>query len=308
QQPVDGASLAASFDDASAPGRRTQYFEMMGSRSIVHGRWKATTDHVVQGVVDEEELMAGSREFSSDHWALVDLDRDFSEAVDVGGDHPEVVRQLQELWLIEAGRNNVMPLSEGLARRLAAIVPADYPAGLRAVFRPGGSPVADEAMPLLAFGFTMAVDTDVPPGGASGVLFALGDWNGGYALYAVDGVLHFTLNAAGHPVTAKASSGTLPAGRHRLSVEYSPGEGPGGSYTLACDGDTIGSAVASTALPLALQHGGAHLRIGSDRGFPVCDDYVPPFPWEGTIHEMTVETPGFGGAPADQVRTALHAD
>ncbi|MBO0732333.1 MAG: arylsulfatase, partial [Acidimicrobiaceae bacterium] len=39
QQPVDGASLAASFDDASAPGRRTQYFEMMGSRSIVHGRW-----------------------------------------------------------------------------------------------------------------------------------------------------------------------------------------------------------------------------------------------------------------------------
>ena len=28
-----------------------------------------------------------------------------------------MVRQLEQLWLIEAGRNNVLPLSEGLASR-----------------------------------------------------------------------------------------------------------------------------------------------------------------------------------------------
>src|SRR3546814_2594296 len=69
QQPVDGASFAASFDDADAPAaRQVQYFEMLGSRSIVSGDWKATTNHVSEGVVDEEELMEGSRDFAEDRW------------------------------------------------------------------------------------------------------------------------------------------------------------------------------------------------------------------------------------------------
>ncbi len=45
-----------SFDRPDAPGRATQYFEMLGSRAIVDGRWKATTDHVSQGVPDEDVL------------------------------------------------------------------------------------------------------------------------------------------------------------------------------------------------------------------------------------------------------------
>src|SRR3546814_20480159 len=90
QQPVDGASFAASFDDADAPAaRQVQYFEMLGSRSIVSGDWKATTNHVSEGVVDEEELMEGSRDFAEDRWALFDLTTDFSEATDAAADHPD---------------------------------------------------------------------------------------------------------------------------------------------------------------------------------------------------------------------------
>jgi arylsulfatase A-like enzyme len=44
---------------------------------------RATTDHVSAGIIDEEERMAGSRRFEDDHWALFDLDRDFSEATDI---------------------------------------------------------------------------------------------------------------------------------------------------------------------------------------------------------------------------------
>src|SRR3546814_3429668 len=97
QQPFDGASFAASFDDADAPAaRQVQYFEMLGSRSIVSGDWKATTNHVSEGVVDEEELMEGSRDFAEDRWALFDLTTDFSEATDVAADHPDVVRRSEE--------------------------------------------------------------------------------------------------------------------------------------------------------------------------------------------------------------------
>src|SRR4029079_10828780 len=71
QQPFDGASMRATFHDASAPSPRSvQYFEMLGSRSIVVDGWKATTDHVSKGVVDEERLMDGSRTFTDDVWAL----------------------------------------------------------------------------------------------------------------------------------------------------------------------------------------------------------------------------------------------
>ncbi|WP_241841445.1 arylsulfatase [Pseudofrankia sp. BMG5.36] len=307
QQPMDGASFTASFEDATAPAaRQTQYFEMLGSRSIVNGRWKATTDHVARGVVDEEELMTGSRDFAADHWALFDLEQDFSEAADVAAVHPETVRRLQEVWLIEAGRNNVMPMSEGLTDRIGAIVPADYSPGNKAVFRPGGSPIFDESIPNLSFGFRMSVEAEVAPEGAQGVLLALGDWNGGYALYAVDGLLRFTLCPAGDPVTVKASTPLSP-GRHCLSVTFSP-DGPGGELTLACDGETLGSATMTVGVPFVMQHGGAHLCLGHDRGFPVCDDYVPPFPWRGAIHDVTVETPVLGRSPAADVRAALHAD
>ena len=71
--------------------RTSQYFEMLGSRSMVADGWKATTDHVSQGVSDEEELLEGSRDFRLDRWSLFKLDEDFSEAHDLADRHPEIV-------------------------------------------------------------------------------------------------------------------------------------------------------------------------------------------------------------------------
>ena len=62
-------------------------------------------------------------------------------------------------------------------------------------------------------------------------------------------------------------------------------------------------------LPLAVQHGGAGLRLGWDSGFPVSSRYAPPAPFSGTVHGVRVDTAGSTApGPADQVRTALHAD
>jgi hypothetical protein len=62
-------------------------------------------------------------------------------------------------------------------------------------------------------------------------------------------------------------------------------------------------------LPLALQHGGAGLRLGFDSGFPVSPRYAPPAPFSGSIHSVTIETPGAAAPrPADEVRAALHGD
>jgi arylsulfatase len=301
QQALDGASLTPTFDDAGSPSpRHTQYFEMLGSRSVVNGRWKAVTDHVSTGVVDEERFMEGSRDFAADRWALFDLEADFSESTDVAGSHPDVVRRLEEVWLAEAGRNQVLPLSDGLVGRIMAIVPPAWPPRARSVFVPGGSPVADEAVPNLAGGFTITADATVPDGGASGVLAALGDWNGGWALYAVDGRLVFAFSRGGELLRV-ASVDALSPGRHRLEAS-----GAGSGFTLWCDDVAIGELQFEGGLPFALQHGGTGLCLGYDRGFPVADEYTPPAPWSGVLHEVVIES-GFGARPPG-VRAALHAD
>ncbi|YCK37490.1 sulfatase-like hydrolase/transferase [Actinomadura sp. ATCC 39365] len=143
QQPVDGASFLATFADPAAPApRTTQYFEMLGSRSLIHGRWRVTTDHVSTGVLDEEELLTGSRDLDADHWALFDLAADFSEAADVSAGHPEVVAELRRLWAREAGRNNVLPLYDDLVARFGALIGPAWPPATTARSGPGPRPCA----------------------------------------------------------------------------------------------------------------------------------------------------------------------
>lgn len=118
QMPLHGASLLETIADADRPSRRsTQYFEMMGSRSIFHDGWKATTDHIVS----DEQRVQGSRDFDADRWSLYDLRSDFSEAHDVAEQHPDRVSRMIELWHREADRHQVLPLNDTNApTRMAA--------------------------------------------------------------------------------------------------------------------------------------------------------------------------------------------
>jgi len=309
QQPVDGASIVPTFTDAAAPDPRdTQYFEMLGSRSIVHQGWKATTDHISMGVVDEEELAEGSRDLAADHWGLFELAQDFSEADDVSGDHPELVRQLQDLWLAEAGRYNVLPVDDSFIHRFNALIGPAYPAGRARTYRPDAGPVCDESVPFLFGGFRITAEVDVPASGAEGVLCALGDWHGGYALYVVDGRLAFSFSRAGllDEVVAERD---LPTGTHSLGVAYVPAAGEHGTFTLLHGDEAVATGPVGGPLPLTLQHGGTSLRIGYDTGFPVSERYRPPHRWTGGLREVRIETPGAPPPdPAAEVRAALHGD
>ncbi len=310
QQPVDGVDLTPALADPAAPEiHHTQYFEMMGSRSVYHRGWKATTDHISWGVVDEEVLATGSRGFAEDRWELFDLSTDFSEAVDRAGDEPERLASLVALWESEAARNDVLPISDQLADRFSGFIPPAWPAGQAQVYRPGGGAVADESLPLLWGGFRMTADVDTGPDVANGVVFALGDWFGGWGLYLVDGRAHFTFARASGALEL-ASPSPVPAGRHALGVFYAPGEDDGpGRMVLLVDDDAVDEIAVEGHLPLALQHGGAGLRLGHDTGFPVSARYTVPAPFSGTLHQVLVEAPGtLRPDPDDEVRAALHGD
>jgi arylsulfatase A-like enzyme len=307
QQPFDGASLLPTFADASAPApRTTQYFELLGSRSIVHDGWKATTDHVSQGVVDEERLLTGSRDFATDRWALFRLADDFSEAHDVADAHPDVVRALDARWNEEAERNHVFPLIDSLVSRLAGFIPPPYPPGARCVFRPDASPATDESVPYLIGGFRMTAVVDAPAR-PEGVLAALGDWNAGFAFFVLDGRLTFVVNAAGD-IARVVADVAVPTGPVELACQFVP-DGPGGTFTLTHDGVEVGRAQTGRPVPLVWQHGGSGLMLGRDKGFPVCDDYAVPFAWTGILHEVVIEVPGATRPdPETELRDALRRD
>ena len=281
-----GASFLQTFVDAAAPApRSTQYFEVVGSRSIIADGWKATTDHVSQGVMDEETLLDGSRDFAADRWSLFRPD-DFSEADDVAGTHPDVVSRLSDLWDREAARHHVLPLTDSLVARAAEMVWPDFPPGQRVVLRPAGGPVVDEALPLLYS--RLSADIDVPPESSHGVLFAIGNWTGGLAAYVIDSRLHIAIAAPGGDIRVQ-SERLLDGGRHRAGCRLHRLDG-GTRVEAVIDDSVVGSVFAPLTLPHVWQHGGTSLLLGRDRGLPVCADYRPPFEWSGRLHSVTVES------------------
>jgi arylsulfatase A-like enzyme len=307
QMPIDGASLLATFNDAGALSPRTsQYFEMLGSRSMVAGAWKATTDHVSKGVQDEEELLEGSRDFRLDRWSLFKLDEDFSEAHDLAAAHPEIVTALEQQWEEAAERNGVRPMSDGLVDRLGDLATPAYPAGQHVVLYPGGGPVSDEALPMLFGGGRLIAEVDVPDA-PEGVLFALGDWSSGICAFVADGRLCAALALPGDAVAVRAEQ-ALPAGQAQLGCQLRTNPDGGCHLDLVVDQDVVATASSPIAIPLAWQHGGTSMTLGYDRGLPVTDAYTPPCPWNGVLHKVVVDAGHYQPPAVDVVRVALEVD
>lgn len=307
QQPIDGASLLPVLESPGAPApRRTQYFEMLGSRAIYHDGWKATTDHVGPQLTVEREQVSGSSDFDQDHWALFDLGTDFAEAHDIGAQHPDRLRALQELWWVEAGRNNVLPLLDSFLGRASALEPAPWGPRWQAVLLPGGGPVSEDALPPLGGGFRLLADVEVAAG-SGGVICALGDWSNGWAFYLVAGRPVVAFNILGELFRFTAPAALAP-GRHALVAEYQWAR-TGRTLHLFVDGTAVAEGPLPRRLPMRWQIGGAGLLIGRDRGFPVCDDYQPPFPFAGTIHRVVIEVPALAPPDAAQLTAAaLHRE
>ena len=118
QRPMDGVSLAYSFADAGAPERRhTQYFEMFGNRGTYHKGWTAVTRHRLPW----ETGLVPLPPFDDDVWELYDTRVDWTQCDNLAASQPDKLKELQRLWLIEATKNNVLPLDDRFAE---LVVPA----------------------------------------------------------------------------------------------------------------------------------------------------------------------------------------
>ena len=139
---------------------------------------------------------------------------------------------------------------------------------------------------------------------------ALGDFNDGFALYFLSG--RPTLGVISFGVQTRLEwTERLAAGRHQVRVSHRPGRAGQANLFLAVDRRPEVTAwhPALFAFP-AVGTAAGGLLIGRDRGLPVTDDYTPPFPFNGVMHTLRIES-GLAPAPssgADLGRQATSAD
>jgi arylsulfatase len=288
QMSVDGVSLATLVDDAAAREvRATQYYEMWGSRAIYHDGWKAVTDHVNQQHRGERELTDGSADFATDQWLLFDVRDDFSEVHDRAEEQPAKLRELVDRWWVEAGRNGVLPLDDGIVDRFPHVDFRWLRGRSRYELHPGAA-IHEEAGPsLVGTDFAMVAVLDGPLAEShEGVLCEQGDWTNGWAWFVADRSVTWVLNYVGE--ASHAVRVAVPVGATTLGFSFTRRDGGGGVGRVLADGAVVHEEDVPLDVPFRWSPNGAFLTVGFGRGFPVCDDYRPPFRFDGPLARVVV--------------------
>jgi arylsulfatase A-like enzyme len=110
QEPLHGASMVPTFDAATEPDTdRTQYFEILGNRAIYHDGWIASCFH---GRVPWIRYAGYEFDGPDEVWELYDVRNDFSQSVDLAGEHPDKLADMRALFEVEAERHGVYPLRD----------------------------------------------------------------------------------------------------------------------------------------------------------------------------------------------------
>jgi arylsulfatase len=275
QHPIEGVSMAYSFNDAKAAEQHeTQYFEMFGNRGIYHKGWTAVTRHKTPWILIGEVTPA----FDDDRWELYDTSKDWSQANDLSKQMPEKLHELQRLFLIEATRNNVLPLDDNIAARFNADTagrPVLIKGDSQILFGSMGRLSENSVVNIKNKSHSVTAEIVVPPNGAEGVIIAQGGNIGGWSLYAKGGKLKYCYNFLGIQQFYAESSDVLPPGEHQVRMEFAyagGGLGKGGVATLYVDGKKVGEGkVGATAAMVFSADDGCD--VGVDTGSPVSPDY-----------------------------------
>ena len=244
QIPMEGTSLAYTFDDAGAKERHTtQYFEIAGNRAIYHDGWFARTIHRAPWEAK------GRHPLDQDVWELYDVRSDFSLANDLAAKDPKKLADLQAVFLAEAKKYHVLPIDDRVFERMdaAAVGRPDLMQGRTSLTLGEGMTGMLEGVFINVKNrsSTITAEVDVPAGGGNGTILAQGGRFGGWSLYVKDGVPGYHYNFLGLQQFDVRSSKPLAPGKSTLRYEFAydgGGPGKGGTGTLFVNDEKVGEA------------------------------------------------------------------
>jgi arylsulfatase len=289
QKPIEGVSMMYSFGDAKAAEHRgTQYFEMFGNRALYHDGWIAVCRH---GRLPWEN--AGSYDFDKDTWELYDVTKDFSEANDVASQNPAKLKELQDLFWVEAKKYDVLPLDDRFAERADPTLRPSLIAGrTKFTYYAGADHIPESsAANVKNKSHVITATFDMPAQGGDGVLVAAGGTVAGYALYVKGGKPCYEYNWFSQQRTRICGPARLTPGPQvvRLDFKYDGGgAGKGGMATLFVNDKQVGQARVEKTVPARFS-ADETFDVGMDTGTPASTDYSVPFRFTGTIQKVEIE-------------------
>lgn len=305
QKPIDGVSMAYSFDkaNADAPSKRvTQYFEMLGVQGLYHDGWMLSAVPVrppwqLLGKAVQDPVNAYKFE-------LYDLRNDWTQFTDVAELNPRKVREMTDLMFAEFAKYQVLPLDASGVTRM--VTPRPAMSGGRTTFNYSGVSVTGiprgTAPSLLNTSYTIVAEIDVPVGGGEGMIVTDGGRFGGYGLYLLKNKPVFVWNLLNLKRVRWEGTEALAPGKHTLEYDFTydglgfatlafnniSGIGRGGTGTFKVDGRNVATQTLDRTVPLTLPWDET-FDIGSDTGTPIDDrDYQVPFRFTGKINKLTI--------------------
>ena len=273
QDPIEGTSMVYSFNEEGASETHdVQYFEMFGNRGLYWKGWTAVSKHRTPW-----DTKSPTPAFDDDVWELY-APGDWSQSRDVSKENPSKLRELQRLWLIEAGRYKVLPLDDRLFEKMnpdTAGRPVLIKGTTQLLFAGMGRLSENCVLSIKNKSHSVTAEIIVPDGGGQGVLVAQGANIGGWSLYFNEGKLKYCYNFGGFENYFVESIGAIAPGDHQVRMEFAyagGGLGKGGKVTLYVDGKKVGEGDVAATLAIVYSADDG-LDVGEDSGAPVSPDY-----------------------------------
>jgi arylsulfatase A-like enzyme len=288
QNRMEGESFAAALTDASAPAKSTQFYAMLGQRSIYHEGWLACTLH---------PPLSGWGKFETDVWELYHLEVDRSQSTDLAGEEPDRVDRMKQLWFDNAAMYNGLPLDDRTAiQQVLAERPRPAAPRTTYTFFPDCADVPESAGPMVAGrSYTISAGVKIASADALGVIWAAGGVPGGHSLYIKDGRLRYTYNWVGTTLQDVIADRAITPGGHVYTAEFTA-EGrnpdpamPGAAGTLVLyeDDEQVGSSRIVTQ-PGYFCLTGDGICVGRDSASAVTPEYEAPFLFSGGVIDRVV--------------------
>jgi arylsulfatase A-like enzyme len=291
QTPLQGVSMAYSFDDAGAEERHTtQYFEMFGNRGIYHQGWTAVTKHSTPWILVGQEKPA----FEDDVWELYDTTTDWTQCRDLSKERSDKLQELQRLFLIEATKYNVLPLDDrGIERALPEVAgrPTLVQGDRQLLFGGMGRLTENSVVSIKNKSHSVTAEIELAEEGAQGVIVAQGGSIGGWSLYLRNGKPRYCYNLLGIQRFYVDSDRKVPVGTHQVRMEFAydgPGLGKGGDVTLYLDGAKVGEGKVDGTAAMIFSADDT-CDVGQENGALVADDYPVPNTFTGEVNWVEID-------------------
>lgn len=226
-------------------------------------------------------------------WELYNISQDFSQADNVADKYPQKLKEMQDLFLAEAARYNVLPLDNSFKDRVDKSTLPSLTYGRKSfTYYPGTIRIPEGCAPdTKNKSFSITAEVEIPKAGANGMLATQGGRFGGWGLYIYNNKPVYVYNLAGLHRYMVTSKDILPAGKVIITYDFKYDGvdfGKGGTGTLYVNGKKEGEVKIDHTMPFRFSFDET-FDVGEDTGTPVTEDYELPFKFSGVLKEVTID-------------------